>query len=318
MSTMINRSVASFSSEKYVTQDPEFSVLIPVRNRADYIRQAIESVLAQTFCNYELLVADDGSTDSTPDVLRSYMKHINTMRLDGIGPEGARNALAAKARGRYLVFLDSDDALLPHALEVYHKVLIMCGWPPHLVAKMRLCARELVFPKCSGPIEFARSRDYVAKDMHVNISYSCSVIDRREFLRVGGVRAGTFPIDDYDLMLRLCGCGPCVVVKSPPTVAYRYHSGNSHSDASALVNRVFQILTDEVRGRYPGGLRRKFRRAALIAAPVRLGMKLSWRKSLKAQAACLALLGSPMLVASALTLLRRRLSPPRVECMPWP
>ena len=66
----------------------QFSVLIPVHNRAEHVRQAVESVLAQTFKNYELIVIDDGSTDGTPAVLASYGSRVQVLRQENQGPGG--------------------------------------------------------------------------------------------------------------------------------------------------------------------------------------------------------------------------------------
>ena len=97
---------------------PRVSVVIPVYNRELYIGAAIESVLAQTFSDFELLVVDDGSRDATRDVARSF--HDERIRLvchernRGIAP--TRNAGVDAARGEYLAFLDSDDVALPERL----------------------------------------------------------------------------------------------------------------------------------------------------------------------------------------------------------
>jgi len=97
---------------------PRISVVIPVYNRERYIGAAIASVLAQTFGDFELLVIDDGSTDGTGDVVRSF--HDQRIRLlrhgANQGIARARNAGVDAARGDYLAFLDSDDVALPERL----------------------------------------------------------------------------------------------------------------------------------------------------------------------------------------------------------
>lgn len=97
---------------------PRVSVVIPVYNREPYIGAAIASVLAQTVQDFELLVIDDGSTDGTRDVVRSF--HDERIRLlcheSNRGVASARNAGLDAARGDYLAFLDSDDVALPERL----------------------------------------------------------------------------------------------------------------------------------------------------------------------------------------------------------
>ena len=83
-----------------------FSVLIPVYNRAACVRECIDSILAQTFLDYEIIAIDDGSTDGTQEVLRSYGDRIKVLKQDNQGPEIARNLGAVHAGGEYLAFLD--------------------------------------------------------------------------------------------------------------------------------------------------------------------------------------------------------------------
>lgn len=101
------------------------SVIIPVYNREDLISQAIDSVLDQEHTNLELIVVDDGSTDSTPEILKSYGTHITVLTQPNSGPSAARNLGIKHARGSIIGFLDSDDmwpkgrlsSLLPYVLE---------------------------------------------------------------------------------------------------------------------------------------------------------------------------------------------------------
>jgi glycosyltransferase involved in cell wall biosynthesis len=101
-----------------MTQRPQFSVLIPTLNRAKVLPRALESVLAQTCTDFELIVLDDGSTDETASVVASYDdERVRYVRHERAGVSAARNAAAEAATGEVFVFLDSDDELLPHALE---------------------------------------------------------------------------------------------------------------------------------------------------------------------------------------------------------
>lgn len=97
---------------------PQVSVVIPVYNREAYVGDAIESVLAQTFTDFELLVIDDGSTDRSRDVARAYrdprIRLLHNERNQGL--PRTRNTGVDSARGAYLAFLDSDDVALPTRL----------------------------------------------------------------------------------------------------------------------------------------------------------------------------------------------------------
>ena len=92
--------------------DPLVSVVIPTFNRAHYVADAIDSCLAQTYGNLEIIVVDDGSTDGTEDALReNYGDRIRLLAQDNQGPGIARNRGIAAARGEYIHFLDADDRL---------------------------------------------------------------------------------------------------------------------------------------------------------------------------------------------------------------
>src|ERR1700739_995623 len=94
------------------------SVLLPTHNRKDLLREAIDSVINQTFKDWELIVVDNGSTDGTRDMVRSeYADRIRCLTIPHSEmPADARNAGITIARGPYLAFLDSDDLWMPEKL----------------------------------------------------------------------------------------------------------------------------------------------------------------------------------------------------------
>src|SRR5687767_9278561 len=91
---------------------PVFSIVIPTYNRAHLIKKTIESVLAQDFADFELLVVDDGSKDDTESVVSSFTdKRVHYFKKQNGERGAARNFGAARAKGSYLNFFDSDDLL---------------------------------------------------------------------------------------------------------------------------------------------------------------------------------------------------------------
>jgi glycosyltransferase involved in cell wall biosynthesis len=95
---------------------PLVSAILPVRDRAAWIGRAVESVLAQTHRDVELIVVDDGSTDGTAAVLERLATRMLRLRTPGSGPYAARNLGIAHARGDLIAFIDSDDAWRPDHL----------------------------------------------------------------------------------------------------------------------------------------------------------------------------------------------------------
>lgn len=95
------------------------SVILPVYNSDEYIGKAIESVLVQTFTDFELIVVNDGSTDDTLKVITQFDDNrIRIINQDNLGPGAARNNALESANGEYVMYLDSDDWFCPQALEI--------------------------------------------------------------------------------------------------------------------------------------------------------------------------------------------------------
>src|SRR5215831_13288100 len=97
---------------------PLVSAVIPTYNYARYVTGAVESVLAQSFDDLEIVVVDDGSTDETADTLRPFLDRIRYIRQGHRGLAAARNTGIRVARGPYVAFLDSDDLWLPEKVSV--------------------------------------------------------------------------------------------------------------------------------------------------------------------------------------------------------
>ena len=98
---------------------PAISVILPVFNSEDFVRKAIESVLAQTFEDFELIIVNDGSTDSSKDIIDSFEDdRIRLINQSNQGPGAARNNALRIAEGEYIMYLDSDDWFSSDALEV--------------------------------------------------------------------------------------------------------------------------------------------------------------------------------------------------------
>ena len=99
------------------------SVVIPAYNGQETVARAINSVLQQTYRNHEIIVVDDGSTDSTLDVLSRYGSQITLIRQQNAGAVAARNKGAKHANGAYIAFLDQDDWWVPKKLEIQVRAL---------------------------------------------------------------------------------------------------------------------------------------------------------------------------------------------------
>jgi glycosyltransferase involved in cell wall biosynthesis len=115
---------------KKIVNMPFFSIIIPTYNRAHLIRQAISSVVNQSFTDWELLIVDDGSTDNTKEVVCQFFDdRIHYIYQENAERCAARNNGVALAKGAYICFLDSDDYFLPNRLSVLHKTINKIDYP---------------------------------------------------------------------------------------------------------------------------------------------------------------------------------------------
>lgn len=100
---------------------PKVSIIMPVYNRGRYLRQAIESVLSQTFQDFELILVDDGSTDNSRAIIKEYPEKDKRIRYafheKNRGVSAARNTALSMAQGEWIAIIDSDDAWHPERLE---------------------------------------------------------------------------------------------------------------------------------------------------------------------------------------------------------
>ena len=110
--------------------EPTISVVIATYNRANYLSETIESVLAQTFRSFELIVVDDGSSDNTREILQSYGDRLRVYYQPNRGPSAARNLGVRHARGSWIAIQDSDDVCRANHLEVLFRHVALhpdCG-----------------------------------------------------------------------------------------------------------------------------------------------------------------------------------------------
>ena len=111
---------------------PMVSVIIPTYNRADLVSETIDSVLAQSYRDFEVIVVDDGSTDASGEVLARYGEQIRVVLQENAGEAVARNAGIRVASGEYVGFLDSDDIWLPPKLAPRQGPVRSANVPPRI------------------------------------------------------------------------------------------------------------------------------------------------------------------------------------------
>lgn len=183
---------------------PSVSVIIPTHNRVRYLSEAIRSVLAQTFTDFELIIVDDGSTDETEELVRSFRdRRIRYLWQSHQGISAARNAAIRSARGQYVAHLDSDDIWLPNILGV--EVAAFCD-PRIGVVYSRAQAMDQTgrpLPILVG-IPQRYPDDSLLSLLHSNVTAAIVVMVRRScFDRVGFFDESMIVAGDWDMWLRL-------------------------------------------------------------------------------------------------------------------
>lgn len=187
---------------------PRVSVIIPARNRANYLPTAIESVLAQTLTDFELIVVDDGSTDETPELVQRYQARDPRVRLvcneTSRGIAGARNRGTAEARGEYVAALDSDDYAYPQRLA--RQVDFLDRHPDHAVV-----SSWVIWMHADGRLQRkVRRRPVNSDDAAAMLIFNASISQPSATARTAVLREHpydeTFSMSsDYELWSRLAG-----------------------------------------------------------------------------------------------------------------
>src|SRR5574337_57403 len=196
---------------------PAVSVVIPAYNAAWCVRRAVDSVLAQTFTDFELLVVDDGSTDDTAAVLNTYGDRLRIVSKPNGGLSSARNAGIDAARGRYVAFLDADDGWLPEKLE--RQVALMDANPALVfcstAARIESPDGEVLGEWACGPSPLPTLEAIFATNAHVAGSGSAVLARRDAFARTGGFDENLRSLEDIDMWMRLAAIGPYACVDEP-------------------------------------------------------------------------------------------------------
>jgi len=182
---------------------PQVTVILPSWNRADWLKKSIDSVLEQTFRDFELIVVNDASTDSTQEILTSYSGKIRSFTFaKNLGVSAARNAAVKNCDSEWIAFLDSDDFWHPHKLQKQiAQTVIRAECPIHFTDEIWIRNGVRVNPKK----KHQKLEGWIFKpSLELCLMSPSTVLLRRELFDVHGLFDETLPIcEDYDLWLRL-------------------------------------------------------------------------------------------------------------------
>ncbi|MGI9068132.1 MAG: glycosyltransferase family 2 protein [Pyrinomonadaceae bacterium] len=214
---------------------PRVSVIIPNYNYAHYLPLAIDSVLAQTYPNVEIVVVDDGSTDNSETVLKSYVNRIRWLRQQNQGVAMARNLGVRETRGEFVAFLDADDLWLPLKLERQVQRffddpelgLVHCGMEEidHTGAHLRA--------RVDGLEGWVATELLLFKRAVILGGGSGLMVPRATFEAAEGFDTRLSTSADWDFFYRVAANHRVGFVPEP-LVKYRIHTSNMHANIGAM------------------------------------------------------------------------------------
>jgi glycosyltransferase involved in cell wall biosynthesis len=228
---------------------PLVSVVIPCYNQAHFLGEAIESVLCQSYRNFEVLVVDDESPDNTSEVASRYAK-VRLISQENRGLSGARNKGLAEAEGEYVVFLDADDRLLPWALETGMECFEAHPECSFVFGRHRLIGAD--GSSLGSPAPPYMGADHYGALLRGNhIGMHATVMYRRAvFESVGGFDTSLNAAEDYDLYLRVAGEFP-IYCHDKVVAEYRRHEANTLHESARMLKYTLAALRSQ-RGRVRG------------------------------------------------------------------
>jgi glycosyltransferase involved in cell wall biosynthesis len=201
---------------------PKVSVIIPTYNRRDFVREAIASVLAQSYRDFELLVVDDGSRDDTAAVVQEF-EGVRSISQPNRGVSAARNYGVALSNGELLAFLDSDDLWQPRKLAC--QVAFFTAHP-----ETRICQSEEIWLRHGTRVNPHHKHRKTGGDIFVRslelclVSPSAVMLRRELFEQVGGFDESLPACEDYDLWLRIAATEPIHLLETPLVIKRGGHA----------------------------------------------------------------------------------------------
>lgn len=247
------------TSQARESSRPRVSVVIPVYNAVATLPETLGPVFHQTFREFEIVVVDDGSTDSSRSVLARYGERVRILEKNNERkPASTRNLRVRAARGEYIAFLDADDCWLPEKLELQVAVLDQSpgvGLVYTADATIDAQGRELSVNPCPPG---ARGRIYELLTVHNVMAGSSGMVRRKAIEEVGGFDESLTSIENWDLWIRIAKRWAVEFVDRPLTL-YRVHDGNRSGNVELRRQNIFRVLAKhhDPRDRSAEGRRRR-------------------------------------------------------------
>lgn len=221
---------------------PLVSVLMTAYNREEYIGEAIESVLASTYTDYELIIVDDGSTDQTVAIARYYAAKDKRIKVyineTNLGDYPNRNKAASLAKGKYIKYLDSDDIIYSHGLAVFTESMEK-NPTASLGISSKIGLPVKPFPHLLSPSE-AYHRHFFEYGL-LDFGPSGVIIRKDAFLDAGGF-SGKRYVGDSECWLKIAAGHPILELQ-PSLIFWRQHEGQEYQVGSEGIEGGYFLMT---------------------------------------------------------------------------
>lgn len=242
-----------------VEKRPAVSVIMPIYNGERYVQEALESVFAQTFSDYDVLCVDDGSTDRSIQLLERYRSRLTVITQANVGQSAARNQGVHASTGRYLAFLDQDDRWYPHKLaqqvdllEARKDVVMVYCNSDRMDSEGRIL--QVGATKAEQP---SAKASLLGRLIGEGLVLPSSMLIRRDvFERVGGFDPQLRGFEDFDLCARLTKQGEIAFFEESG-MCYRTHENGFNRAGGLTIVRSRERFLLRMRELYAEDMRRQ-------------------------------------------------------------
>ena len=233
---------------------PYFSVIIPTYNRENFLATAVNSVLGQTFQDFELIIVDDDSTDQTEQLIKALKdKRLKYIKIDHRGVSAARNTGIQHSRGQFISFLDSDDIFKGTKLEITYKYIQ--DFPNHMIFHTeelwyrndKILNQKNIHKKPEGNV-FASSLKLCC------IGMSTAVVKKTLFNQIGLFDENFSACEDYELWLRATALQPIKLIPEILTIKQGGHPDQLSKKYPAMDTLRIQAIVKLLESKIPNAM----------------------------------------------------------------
>ena len=231
------RKFFKFKNAERLKTMPKVSICIPTYNRKKYLKETLDSVFAQTYKDYEIVIVDDGSTDGTEEMIKKCGKTIRYYWQKNAGEAATRNKLIELAQCQFIAFIDSDDLLMPDAVE--RMVNAIESQPDEVIVYGPYIRIDENGKNC-GHCKRKLYSGYITSQLfqEIFVHPNGSIFPKKALQELGGFDTSLKSCPDYDMELR-ASLKYRFIALSDPTFKRRRHTSNLSS--YTMANRIVEL-----------------------------------------------------------------------------